>query len=198
MNLASLNIPHNITAPRLKLCAPDVGEFQEINRAILETYDHLELWIPWATKKPTVEETQDAETRTQAKWMTREELMFNIFDRATEQFAGKVGLHRINWNIPSFEIGYWIRKNHMNKGFATEATHALTRFAFQQLGAKRVEIRCSSKNEKSIAIAKKLGFEHEGCLRNSIIDPNKTEPSDLVILARLNQKGLAPLDVSWN
>jgi ribosomal-protein-serine acetyltransferase len=48
----------------------------------------------------------------------------------------------MNWGIPSFEMGYWLRRTERESGFMTEAINALTRYAILVFHAKRIEIRC--------------------------------------------------------
>jgi len=43
---------------------------------------------------------------------------------------------------------------------------ALTKLAFEQLNALRVEIRCDDRNHKSSRVAERAGFQLEGILRN--------------------------------
>jgi len=192
------DLPVPITTPRLILRPPQPGDGAELNAAILESFDELHKFIPWADHKPTSEETEENARRAYAKWILREDLRLSIFDRATGKLAGSTGLHRINWDLPCFEIGYWLRTSFVGKGYATEAAGALTRYAFERLGAKRVELRCNSKNERSLAVFKRLGFEFEGCLRNNIkVHSKATEPQDTLVYARLNAEGLPKLDVSW-
>jgi ribosomal-protein-serine acetyltransferase len=77
---------------------------------------------------------------------------------------------RLDWEMRSFEIGYWIRASEHGKGYVTDAVKLLTAFAFQELSANRVFIRCSTKNLRSSAIPRGLGFAHEGIARNSVKD----------------------------
>src|SRR5262245_66348773 len=101
--------------------------------------------MPWARQTPTVEESEENVRRAHAKWILREDLRLSMWEKSTTTFIGGVGLHRINWQLPSFEIGYWIRTSSVGKGYATEAANALTRFSFDALNARRVELRCNSK-----------------------------------------------------
>jgi len=79
--------------------------------------------------------------------------------------VGGTGLHpRVGSN--AFEIGYWIHVNHVNKGYATEISAALTKVAFEIENVNRVEIHCDPKNIISAAIPKKLGYVYEATLRN--------------------------------
>ncbi|MFQ5652692.1 MAG: GNAT family N-acetyltransferase [bacterium] len=59
-----------------------------------------------------------------------------------------------------------IRRSYSGYGYVTEAVEAISRYAFDELCAKRVEIMMSSENEKSWRVAERLGFLLEGTLRN--------------------------------
>jgi len=75
-----------------------------------------------------------------------------------------------NWDIPSFEIGYWIRRPAEGKGYVTESVKLIGRLAFEQLGAQRVMIRCEPRNQRSKAIPERLGYSYEGTLRREVPD----------------------------
>ena len=192
-----LDIPMPIETPRLLLRPPQPGDGVELNQAINESFEALSVWMPWAKERPSVEDSEENVRRAFAKWVLREDLRISIFDKASGKLVGSSGLHRINWELPSFEIGYWVRKSFEGKGYITESTNALTQFAFKQLKAKRVEIRCNSKNERSVTVIKRLGFEYEGCLRSNDTHANSMESRDTVVYSRLNGDGLPQLDVSW-
>ena len=192
------DIPMPITTPRLVLRSPQPGDGAELNAAILETFDELHVWMPWASQRPTLDDSEENVRRAHAKWILREDLRLSIFDRASGKLAGSTGLHRINWDLPSFEIGYWLRKSFMGTGYATESTNALTRYAFQQLKAKRVEVRCNAQNERSLAVFKRLAFEYEGCLRNNDTHANSSiENRDTLVYSRINADGLPALEAKW-
>ena len=192
-----IDIPMPITTDRLILRPPQSGDGAELNAAILESWEELHDWVPFAKVKPKLEESEENVRRAQARFLLREDLRISIYDKETGEFAGSTGLHRIKWEIPSFEIGYWARRSFAGRGYVTEAANAITRYAFEQLKAKRVELRYSTKNDKSIAIAKRLGFDYEGCLRNEHLSPSGNELRDMFVYSRLNAEGLPTLNVNW-
>lgn len=89
-----------------------------------------------------------------------------MFLKGSKTYIGGGGLHRINWDVPKFEIGYWVRSSYGRQGFITEAVNGITHFAFNTLGARRVEIRCDSLNGRSAAVARRAGYELEAMLRH--------------------------------
>lgn len=82
------------------------------------------------------------------------------------KFIGGTGLHVHNWDVPSFEIGYWIRTGYEGKRYVIEAVRRITQFGFETLNANRIFIRCDIANLRSQAVAKRAGFIYEGTFRN--------------------------------
>jgi RimJ/RimL family protein N-acetyltransferase len=105
--------------------------------------------------------------RAHADFMARTDLMLLMFDRATGIEVGATGLHRIDWRVPKFEIGYWLRTTYTGRGLMTEAVLKLTEFAFETLKAHRVEVRCDERNTRSAAVAQRCGYSLEGILRHN-------------------------------
>lgn len=191
-----LDIPTVIKTSRLLLRSPQAGDGTVINQAIIESFVELHQWMPWAKNKPTVQDTEVFVRTARAQFITRESLTFLIFDATGTQFIGCISCFEKNWHIPHLEIGYWICTSQTGKGIATEATNALTRYAFEQLKVVRLQIKCDEDNNASRAIPEKLGFDFEGILKK---DDRKMDGSlrNTAIYARFNGDGLPDLDVSW-
>jgi len=162
-----LDIPEVVTTPRLTLAATRAGRGAEIRAAVHESHAQLKRWMPWANE-PQSEDDSEVHCRSmRARWHAREELDFCVLRRADGLLVGKGGLHTIDWSLPKFEIGYWVRASCAGQGFATEATAALAGMARGALGAVRLEIRSDARNAPSRRVAEKCGFELEGILRRS-------------------------------
>jgi ribosomal-protein-serine acetyltransferase len=161
------DFPEQFETERLTIRAPQAGDGAELNRAIRESWAELEAWMPWAQGEPRSEADSEARLReARARFLTRDDLWLLLFLKGTGTLVGSSGLHRINWNVPRVEIGYWVRTKYAGKGYITEAVNGITAFAFLELGAKRVEIRCDSENARSAQVARRCGFAHEATLRH--------------------------------
>ena len=57
------------------------------------------------------------------------------------------------------EIGYHINKNHVNKGYATEAAQACRNYAFEVLRLQKIYSYMKNKNHASIKVALKNGMK---------------------------------------
>ncbi len=161
-----LDIPDTFESERLIIRAPRPGDGAAINAAVVESLAELRPWMPWAAEKPSVAETEEFARRAAAGWLTRESLTLSLWRKDTGEYVGNSGMHRIDWDVPSVEIGYWLRTSLAGQGYATEATNAITAFAFDTLGAHRVEIHCDERNTRSAAVARRAGFDLEAILRN--------------------------------
>jgi RimJ/RimL family protein N-acetyltransferase len=135
--------------------------------AIVESRDHLRPWLPFADE--TEDELRDFLARSMASWLLRENLNAGIWSRETGRFLGSIGAHPRDWNVPSFEIGYWLRASAEGHGYLTEAGQLLTTYLFTHLGANRLEIRCDARNIRSANAARRLGFTQEAHMRNQRI-----------------------------
>ncbi|MEH6994255.1 GNAT family N-acetyltransferase [Neobacillus drentensis] len=184
MKPSLLEFPEEFTTERLLIRKPLPGDGKAVYDAMQASLNELKPWMPWAH---TNQSEQDVEANIRdsiAKFVTREDLRLHLFDKETGEFIGSSGLHRIDWSVPKFEIGYWIDTRFSGKGYITEAVEAITKFALNELNAKRVEIRCDSKNTRSRAIPEKLGFPLEGILKNNSIAVDNKELRDTCVFAK--------------
>ncbi len=183
-----IQVPERIETERLVLMAPRVGLGQALNAAICESLDELRPWMPWAQTAPSVEESEAVLRHQLARFIAREDLVFQFYRRQPDGSAGQLlggtGLHRFDWTVRRFEIGYWVRTSAQGQGYVSEAVRAMARLAFEDLRARRVEIRMDDDNLRSRAVAERCGFEFEGLLRRDALNP-AGEPRDTRVYARI-------------
>jgi RimJ/RimL family protein N-acetyltransferase len=163
----AIDLPDELLGPRVRLRPYREADAPALWEAIDESRAALDVWMPWAKGYRTPADALPSVRHLQANWLLRADLTVGIFDRHSGRLLGGSGLTRMDWVIRRFEIGYWVRSSAVGHGYATEATQVLTRFAFDQLQAKRVEIRMDPRNARSRAVPERLGFTFEGCLRNA-------------------------------
>lgn len=159
-------LPEELVGERVIVRPYRPGDGAALWEAIEESREHLRPWMPWVGEHKSPDDSEAYARRAQARWMLRDDLPVGFWERVTGRYLGGSGLHRIDWDVPSFEIGYWIRASAEGKGFVTEAVRLLCGLAFETLGANRVFIRCDSRNGRSAAVPRRLGFVHEATLRN--------------------------------
>jgi RimJ/RimL family protein N-acetyltransferase len=82
-------------------------------------------------------------------------------------------------------MSYWLRTPYAGQGYMTEAAQKLVHFAFETFNLCRLEIWCDSRNERSAALARRLGFDHEGTIRCDYRDHLTNELTDQLIFAKV-------------
>ncbi len=158
--------PDELVGERIIVRAWRRSDAPALFEAVDESREHLRPWMIWVDNHRTVTDSEDYCLRVAETWARRTDFALSIWHRETGRLLGGSGFHNIDWDVPSFDIGYWIRDREEGKGYVTEAARLLTAFAFEHLGAQRLVITCDSNNTRSAAIPERLGFLLEARLRN--------------------------------
>ena len=164
-----LDLPTSIETERLLLRPPQAGDGPLLFAAITESLSELRRFLaslPWVAAEQTVESSELYCRTAQANFIARKDLPFFLFEKATGQLVGASGLHRIVWTTPKAEVGYWGRVSRARNGFVSEAVQAMSLYAFEHLGAVRVELITDEENERSRRVAERCQFTLEGILRD--------------------------------
>ena len=140
------------------------SDAEELYAAIVANRDYLETWMPWAAKQ-TLEGT--LEFIRASRRLLGENQGFQAAIVEDDRIVGVLGFHRLDWENRSTSIGYWIAEAAQGRGTVTRAVAALTDHAFRVWNLNRIEIHAAVDNERSRAIARRLGFEQEGVLRQA-------------------------------
>ena len=64
-----------------------------------------------------------------------------------------------------WEIGYKFLKEYWGNGFASEAVQAVMQYAFTHFNVNRIAAFLNAENNRSAALAERVGMKKEGCLR---------------------------------
>ena len=158
-----------IETPRLILRPPQQDDALPLNQAIHHSLKMLQEWMAWASD-PSLETTTNHIQMGITNWQSQNSsyLPMVIIDRVTEKIIGATGYNdRSDFKQGIYEIGYWLDVRSHSKGLATECAHALTQFALAELHANQVILRIQIDNQKSIAIAERLGFQKIGIVERS-------------------------------
>ena len=193
-----INVPELIETPRLLIKAMKEGMGEEVYMAAKESWQDLREWVPWAQGElPTKTEYEIFCREGYSNWIKRTNLWVGMWEKSSGIYVGGSGLHRPNWKVPSFEIGYWCRSSMTGKGYITETVKALTQMAFEKLNCRRLEIRCDSLNTKSRAVMQRCGFEHEATLKRDSLNCTGKELRDTLVYARFTLSNLEDLEISY-
>lgn len=82
-----------------------------------------------------------------------------------QQLLGTCGLYEIDHYNQNADIGYWLLPEHWGLGIMHECLLSVLRFAFDELALHRVQAEIEPANIPSAKLIQKLGFQHEGRMR---------------------------------
>jgi RimJ/RimL family protein N-acetyltransferase len=89
-----------------------------------------------------------------------------IASRETDRLLGGTGLHQIDFRNRHAQFGIFIGDNaEWGKGYGTEATWLMVKYAFETLNLNRVWLHVYEDNQRGIRAYEKVGFRQEGVLR---------------------------------
>lgn len=183
-----LDIAEQFESARLVMRAAAGGDgaahFAAVSESIVDLRAHLG-HLPWVSEEPSLANSERYCRTQRSNFIQRQNLVFFMFTKTDRQLVGSIGLHRIDWEVPRVEIGYWCRTSAQGKGYVVEAVHAITDYAFSQLAAKRVEIRADDLNARSWKVAENCGFHLEGVLRQFNRDAVSNQLCDLRVYSKI-------------
>lgn len=96
------------------------------------------------------------------------DVLLGIMCRADDRLVGCTGLHQIEVVDRRATLGLVIGdRREWGKGYGSDAAKLMIEYAFQTLNLRRVELRVYEYNVRAIRIYERLGFKHEGRMRES-------------------------------
>lgn len=139
--------------------APEFASYIEQNR------EHLAAWLPWAEALVDVEGTRAWLQRYADSQAADGGRIYGIW--LDGRLVGGVLFRVFEPRFGVAEIGVWNSPEAGGRGLVTAAARRMMRWVFKDRGMHRVEWRCAPTNERSIAVAKRLGMRLDGVLRES-------------------------------
>jgi len=113
---------------------------------------------------------------------------FAVCELGDDRFVGTVWLKDVNLIDGNAELAIFMDREHIGSGYGRDAQRAILDFAFKNVGLQRVWLIAYAANDRAIRSYEKLGFRHEGLLRQSWRGPRGLE--DAVLMAILRDEWL--------
>lgn len=109
--------------------------------------------------------------------------VYAITLKETGELIGGCGIEK-KQGLERMEIGYWLGEPHWNKGYATEAAHALVDKAFRICKVDEIIGSCRIGNLASRQVLQKSGFQFMGTGMNYCLAQNAQVPIEMYRLQR--------------
>jgi ribosomal-protein-serine acetyltransferase len=172
----SLHVDDDI---ELQLLEDDHAE--ALFRIVDDCRDHLDPWLPWVRNNTQVEDSERFIRTARSNWGAGRAVQTAITWRG--ELCGVLG---IKFEGIAGDVGYWIHPDNEGKGIVTRSCRTLIDYTFSHYGMHRCVIRAAPENKRSTAIPERLGFTHEGTLREA--GPHPDGPFDLRLYALLRSE----------
>ena len=108
---------------------------------------------------------------------------FGIFEHETGALVGRLTLAnvvRAAWQ--NCTVGYFVDESTNGRGYATEAVHLASGFAFEEASLHRVQAAVMPRNAPSIRVVEKNGFRFEGLAKRYLQINNVWEDHNIYAL----------------
>jgi N-acetyltransferase len=139
-------------------------------RGLSEIAFDPELWRVNSTTIRTPEELKSSIDGMLAAQAAGNMLPFVTIERASQRAIGATRFMNIEPAHRRLEIGgTWIAKPWQRTAINTEAKYLMLRYAFENLGCVRVELKTDALNEQSRRAILRIGAKEEGTLRQHTI-----------------------------
>jgi len=170
----------------LKRLKPTILMASLIFKVVDDNRSHLKPWFPWVKSGKTIEDSLNYLFKTDEKYKAGEKIDYGIF--LEKEYIGNIGVFDINKKNKSGEIGYWLSKKFIKKGYMTEAVGILEKEFFSNINLNRIQIRCNERNVASAGVAKKSGYTFEGKLRQVSYSEHFKEFANTLIFSKLKSE----------
>jgi RimJ/RimL family protein N-acetyltransferase len=107
-----------------------------------------------------------------------------MLERSSGELVGSISLFKTDWEARSSEVGYGVRPDRRNRGYASEAVVAVARWALTEGGMQRIQLCAVTGNLPSLRVAEKAGFQREGTLRRAQLEDHGLH--DLAVFSLLD------------
>ncbi|MGY5874929.1 MAG: GNAT family protein [Candidatus Thorarchaeota archaeon] len=170
-----LEFPSHLETDRLVIRKYESGDGQDVYQ-LFERNDNRQKLKEHVSEVEMITTVEDAEINVRkhsAEWETRERLVMGVWLKSSDEFVGEIWIEPKNWEVPSFELGYYLEPVYQGEGLATEASMRSVQFLFDDLQAHKVIILTRDTNERSWKLAERIGFVREAHLRECSIENGK-------------------------
>lgn len=167
MHKLLLEIPSTLETERLTVRPYQPGDGKAFFSLLQGNYEHLKEHVDEVTEITTEEQAEIKAREHAAEWVSRTRFVMTVWEKGVQALVGQIWIEPTNWDVPLFEIGWFLSKDREGKGMMTEAVRRCLTFLFEDLHAHKVHVRARETNVRSARVAERCGFVREGLLRDN-------------------------------
>jgi ribosomal-protein-serine acetyltransferase len=151
------------SATGIAIVPVEPGHASALAALVENNIEHLRSYLPFVAGLASTASAAAHLEAACARALQGEIYEWHLFMDAT--LCGAIRVKDVDHVDRKAKIGYFIGRQFQGKGVVTSSVRAVLSHCFESLGLNRMELRCAAGNAPSMRVAERLGFTHEGVLR---------------------------------
>lgn len=156
-------MPPVFQTPRLHIRPIEASDLA----SVFEGLSHPEVIRYYGVSYTSLEATKSQMDWYQKLVSEQSGIWWAICGRETLNFYGAYGLNNWEQQHRKAEFGLWLLPEHWRQGYIQEAVPPMLTYAFDEMKLHRIEAFVESENQASQKALQRLGFQHEGTMRDA-------------------------------
>ncbi|XP_077969988.1 uncharacterized protein YkkB-like isoform X2 [Styela clava] len=154
---------------QLKVLDPD-KDVEESFAVLQKNMPYVEVFLPWMKDRTIEKDKKDMQDALDKfnnglgseMGIFEKEVAAEYENKNSWKFIGWCGIIRVKKENPQdayAELSYWLDKDYWGQGIVTKCMQKLIEFAFTNLELNKLQLTTDNRNQKSLAVARRLNFK---------------------------------------
>jgi len=141
-----LFLPTEIHSPRLHLRRFWVSEGGAYFNLVQKNKEYLTDFPTTMSRNSSEGESEKYIQKCIAQWYLQEVYCYAICEKYSEKIIGMMRIFKIDWDLPSAEIAYFLDNDYKRRGYVTESLKSTIRHCFDVLKMNKLHLRTNVEN----------------------------------------------------
>jgi ribosomal-protein-alanine N-acetyltransferase len=163
------------------------NDANQLHQFMVDNYERLQRYFPVTlSSNATLEKTVEYIIIKNNEIVEKSNFTFAIRNKKSQEIAGLIIIKKINWHKKQAELAYCIGSEYEKKGVTTFAVKGITKFAFDELKLKTLQIISHKTNFGSVKVAENNGYLWQRTLPNEFT-PTNEKPLDMELYESIKE-----------
>jgi len=145
-----------------------------LNALMISNAERFKKYFPKTlSSNLTLEATESYILNKISEFQMKSEFTFAIKENTTQNIAGLIIIKKLNWETKQAEFAYCIGSGYEGKGWVTKSVKEISKYAFNNLELKTLQIISHKTNFGSVKVAESSGFIWKRTLSNEFTPTNE-------------------------
>jgi ribosomal-protein-serine acetyltransferase len=149
----------------ITLCLIEASFSEQYEALAKANYDHLKQWLAWPDFCQSADDFKEFAKRSLHDYADGKSLTCGLFYQGI--LVGNISFNKIDHNLKTVVMGYWLSADYQGKGIITRACQHLIQYAFTKLDMQKIQISAAKDNLASRAVCERLNMTLEGTITHA-------------------------------